>query len=122
VVQNYAKQAYETMASLMEAAALVARLQFGEILWWFFDWYPNLAGSQHFAGMAFYDADTQAAFQAAYGRSVARFLTVNDNPAINQSADAIFCNRASPHMCKEFRHTSWPGIRRHCSNSCGPWT
>jgi|SRR5579871_1248515 len=81
VVQNYAKQAYDTMAGLMEAAGLTARLQFGEILWWF---------DSNASGMAYYDADTQSAFQAAHGRPLSRFLTPNDSPAINGSVDADF--------------------------------
>lgn len=81
VVQDYAKQAHDAMAGLMEAAGLTARLQFGEILWWF-----NASPS----GMAYYDADTQSAFQAAHGRALARFLTPNDSPAINASVDANF--------------------------------
>ena len=80
-VQDYMKRAHDAMAGLMEAAGLTARLQCGEVLWWYF------ANS---SGMAYYDADTQSAFQTAYGRPLARFLTPNDDPSINSSADANF--------------------------------
>jgi hypothetical protein len=69
------------MAGLMQAAGLTPRLQFGEILWWF------LANA---SGMAFYDADTQAAAQSALGRALATFHTANDDPSINSYADANF--------------------------------
>ena len=80
-VQDYAKRAYDAMASLMEGAGLTPRLQFGEILWWY---------QANASGMAYYDADTQGAFQAAHGRPLARFLTPEDNPAVNGSLDADF--------------------------------
>ncbi|PWU09264.1 MAG: hypothetical protein C5B51_06475 [Terriglobia bacterium] len=80
-VLNYMQSAYEAMAGLMESAGLTARLQFGEILWWF---------NANPSGMAYYDADTQGAFQTAYGRALAHFLTPNDNPAVNASVDANF--------------------------------
>jgi hypothetical protein len=78
--QNYVAQAHAAMAGLMQAAGLTPRLQFGEILWWF------LANS---SGMAFHDADTQAAAQASLGRPVT-FHTPNDDPSINSYADANF--------------------------------
>ena len=81
VVQDYLKRAHDSMAGLMESAGLTARLQCGEVLWWYF---------ANDSGMAFYDADTQSAFQAAQGRSLAHFLTPNDSPAINGSVDATF--------------------------------
>jgi hypothetical protein len=65
----------------MLAAGLTPRLQFGEILWRF------LANA---AGMAFYDADTQAAAQSALGRPLATFHTANDDPSINSYADVNF--------------------------------
>jgi hypothetical protein len=68
-------------AGLMLAAGLTPKLQFGEILWWF---------QANAAGMAFYDADTQAAAQSALGRALAPFHTPNDDPSINGYADADF--------------------------------
>jgi hypothetical protein len=80
-VQDYIKRAHDTMAGLMEAAGLTARLQCGEVLWWYF---------ANGSGMAYYDYDTQSAFQTAYGRPLARFLTPNDDPSLNGSVDANF--------------------------------
>jgi hypothetical protein len=65
----------------MLAAGLTPKLQFGEILWWF------LANA---SGMAFHDADTQAAAQSALGRALATFHTPNDDPSLNSYADANF--------------------------------
>jgi hypothetical protein len=79
--QNYLGQAHAAMASLMLAAGLTPKLQFGEILWWF---------QANAAGMAFYDADTKAAAQVALGRALATFHTPNDDPSINTYADANF--------------------------------
>ena len=41
-------------------------------------------------GMAYYDAGTAAAAQAALGRPLAAFYTPNDDPSLNASADATF--------------------------------
>jgi hypothetical protein len=79
--QNYIGQAFAAMAGLMLAAGLTPKLQFGEILWWF------LANA---SGMAFHDADTQAAAQSALGRALATFHTPNDDPSVNTYADANF--------------------------------
>jgi hypothetical protein len=65
----------------MESAGLEARLQFGEVLWWFF---PNAFG------MAFYDPYTTAAFQTAHGRPLHLFLAPNDDPSVNGHVDADF--------------------------------
>jgi hypothetical protein len=69
------------MAGLMLAAGLTPKLQFGEILWWF---------QANASGMAFYDADTQAAAQSVLGRALAAFHTANDDPSVNSYADANF--------------------------------
>jgi hypothetical protein len=79
--QNYIGQAFAAMAGLMLAAGLTPKLQFGEILWWF------LANA---SGMAFHDADTQAAAESALGRALATFHTPNDDPSLNSYADANF--------------------------------
>jgi hypothetical protein len=79
--RDYIKQAYEEMADLMEAAGLTARLQFGEVLWWY------LANA---SGMAFYDAYTADRFQTAHGRALHTFLTPNDDPSVNSYVDADF--------------------------------
>jgi len=79
--RDYIQQAYGEMASLMEAAGLTARLQFGEVLWWYF---PNSSG------MAFHDAATTSRFQTQYGRPLHTFLTPNDDPSVNGYVDADF--------------------------------
>jgi len=79
--QNYMRQAHAAMAGLMLAAGLAPKLQFGEILWWF---------QANASGMAFYDADTQTAAQAALGSALATFRTPNDDPSVNSYADANF--------------------------------
>ena len=78
---DYIRKAYEEMAELMESAGLSARLQFGEVLWWYF---PNSSG------MAFYDAYINSRFEAQYGRPLYTFLTPNDDPSVNGYVDADF--------------------------------
>jgi len=80
-VESYMAKVYAGMAALMAAASLAVRLQFGEVLWWY---------QANTAGMAFYDADTTAAAQAALGRALATFHTPNDDPSVNSYADANF--------------------------------
>ena len=80
-VESYMQSAYLAMAAMQNAAALPIRLQFGEILWWF---------QANASGMAFYDADTAAAANAALGRALHTFLAPNDDPSINGYADASF--------------------------------
>jgi hypothetical protein len=79
--QNYMAQAHAAMAALMLAAGLTPKLQFGEVGWWY---------QADASGMAFYDADTQAAAQSALGRALAPFHTPNDDPSVNSYADASF--------------------------------
>ncbi|MGA2185213.1 MAG: hypothetical protein ABSH47_19515 [Bryobacteraceae bacterium] len=88
-VQAYQTEVCKELAALQAAAGLPPWIQFGEFLWWFFDWYPTPGGNQH-AGMAFYDAYTTAQALAALGRPLAYFDTINDDPSINGSADANF--------------------------------
>lgn len=78
-MQTFMKAAYKQMAGLMITAGLPARLQFGEVGWWF-----NSGGTPQ--SMAYYDADTQAAF----GGTLHTFLTPNDDPSVNSYADANF--------------------------------
>jgi len=79
--RDYIKRAYEEMATLMEAAGLTARLQFGEVLWWYF---------ANVSGMAYYDAYTTARFYQQHGRSLYVFQTPNDDPSVNGYVDANF--------------------------------
>jgi len=80
-VQSHMTQVYIAMAALMSAAAITPRLQFGEVLWWF---------EANASGMAFYDADTQAAALTTLGRALVTFHTPNDDPSVNSHADANF--------------------------------
>jgi hypothetical protein len=80
-VRDYIKRAYQEMAALMEAAGITARLQFDEVLWWYF------ANS---SGMAYYDAYTTARFYQQNGRSLHVFQTPNDDPSVNGYVDANF--------------------------------
>jgi len=87
---TYQKSVYRTIAAMQAAAGLTPSLQYGEFLWWYFDG-PG--------GMAYYDDETMAAAQAALGRPLYVFLTPNDDPTVNGSADAIFLrNRLRDHV------------------------
>ncbi len=82
-MQTYMTAAYAQMGLLLVGAGLTPRLQFGEILWWYF------AGGTP-PTMAFYDSDTAAAAETALGRPLYTFLTPDDNPSVNGYADANF--------------------------------
>ncbi len=71
-VRNYLHQMYKECADQIAAAGLPIILQFGETQWWYF---PNESG------MPYYDSETRAAFEAAYGRPMHRFLANTDDPA-----------------------------------------
>jgi hypothetical protein len=87
----YQQQAFKEMAGLMSSAGMTPWLQFGEFLWWYFDWYASPVDGQHVAaGMAFYDAETTAAAEAALGRALASFSHTTDDPSVNDYADANF--------------------------------
>jgi hypothetical protein len=88
-VQSFQAEVCKELAASQAAAGLAPWIQFGEFLWWYFDWYPAPAGNHH-AGMAFYDAYTTAQAQAALGRPLNYFDTINDDPSINGYADANF--------------------------------
>ena len=86
----YQKAVYRNIAQMQSAAGLTPNVQYGEFLWWYFA-SPS--------GMAYYDDETLAAAQAALGRPLVTFLTPNDDPAVNASADAIFLrNRLRDHV------------------------
>lgn len=81
--QAYLAAVFAQVAGLLSAAALPARLQCGEWLWWY-----QAGGSP--ASMAFYDADTTAAAQAELGRALATFAAPDSDPSVNAYADANF--------------------------------
>ena len=108
LVIAYQKQFYEAVAALQLAAGLTPSVQFGEFLWWFFG-NPQAAPD----GMAYYDAETAAAALTALGRPLQVFLTPNDDPSVNQGADATFLrNRLRDHIASiaSDLRTSYPGI------------
>lgn len=80
-VAAYQGAAYAWLATEMAAAGLTPWLQFGEFVWWFF------AGGSP-ASMAFYDAETAAAFVAAEGRDLAVFAGPGSDPSVNAYVDA----------------------------------
>ncbi|MGA3025874.1 MAG: hypothetical protein ABSF98_13985 [Bryobacteraceae bacterium] len=88
-VQAYQAEVCKELAASQAAAGLPPWIQFGEFLWWYFDWYPTSSGNQH-AGMAFYDAYTTAQASAALGRPLNYFDTINSDPSVNGFADANF--------------------------------
>jgi hypothetical protein len=88
-VQTYQAEVCKELAASLAAAGLPPWIQFGEFLWWYFDWYPTASGKRH-AGMAFYDEYTTAQAAAALGRPLNYFDAINDDPSINGYADANF--------------------------------
>ncbi len=68
------QQAYLDLANLMAGAGLAPYLQFGEVQWWYF------AGGGG-PSMPFYDAYTQAQFQAQYAQPMAVIASQNADPA-----------------------------------------
>jgi hypothetical protein len=79
----YQKAVYRNIAQMQLTAGLVPSVQYGEFLWWYF---ADPAGS----GMGYYDAETAAAALTALGRPLHTFMTPNDDPTVNSSADALF--------------------------------
>ncbi len=77
----YITKAYREAAALMQAAGLPIKLQFGEVLWWFF---------KNPSGMAFYDDHTKAQFLLAHGRPMEVFTDSFDDPSVNGYVDADF--------------------------------
>ena len=87
----YQKAVYRNIAQMQSTAGLTPCVQYGEFLWWF--------NADPGIGMAYYDSQTTAAATAALGRPLNVFLTTNDDPTINASADAIFLrNRLRDHV------------------------
>ena len=101
-VLDYQKRAYLETAAIMAAAGLTPRLQFGEFVWWYF------AGS---SGMAFYDDGTKTAALASLGRALYVFAGPDDNPGVNDGADASFLRRRLNAHCAAIRdhvRGAWP--------------
>lgn len=88
----YQKRVFLETAALMDTAGVPVSLQVGEFLWWFFNNNspPTLkpTASQTGIGMAFYDAETKALFEAEHGRPLVVFRWPDDEPAVNGFEDA----------------------------------
>ncbi|MDQ6705235.1 MAG: hypothetical protein M3Z85_04610, partial [Acidobacteriota bacterium] len=82
----YQQAVLTNIADLQAAAGLTPSLQCGEFLWWFF---PHRDASG-VTSMAYYDDATAAAAQAALGRPLQLFSSPNDDPDVNDGADATF--------------------------------
>jgi hypothetical protein len=77
----YQKAVYRWIAQMQSTAGLTPAVQYGEFLWWY---------AAESSGMGYYDSETAAAAEAALGRPLHTFLTTNDDPTVNNSADALF--------------------------------
>jgi hypothetical protein len=89
----YQQAVLSDLAALQASAGLTPMLQMGEFLWWYF------AESAGTPGMAYYDAATKAAANAALGRDLGQFNGPDDNPQLNGGADATFLrNRLRDHV------------------------
>ena len=86
-MQSYQERVYTWLAQAQAAAGLTPALQCGEFTWWYF---TNYSAANPDGGMAYYDAETAAAAQAALGQPLAVFRTPNDDPSVNGGADATF--------------------------------
>lgn len=80
-VTTYIAKIYVQAASIIATTLVFPKLQFGEILHWFF---PNASG------MAFYDANQQAAANDTLSRDLVLFTLPTNDPAINGHTDANF--------------------------------
>jgi hypothetical protein len=103
-VRNYQAAVFHCIATWMKEAGLQPAVQFGEYLWWFF---------ANGVGMAFHHADIEADAQFALGRPLRKFTGPDDNPSVNNHADAIYLrNRLRDHvaaLASELR-AAHPGI------------
>lgn len=84
---DYHKAVYMALAALMHQAGLTPRLQFGEFCWWYF---TNHSSANPDGGMAYYDGETAAHAQNALGRPLYVFRSPDDDPQVNEAADATF--------------------------------
>ena len=101
-VLSYQKEVFRSLADLMQAAGLAPNLQFGEFCWWYFS---NHSTQNPSGGMAYYDADTQAAALAALGRPLHVFISPDDDPGINAGQDAGFLrDRLRDHVAAIVSH------------------
>ncbi|MDZ7637270.1 MAG: hypothetical protein U5J83_03310 [Bryobacterales bacterium] len=78
------REIHEETAQLMAEGGLVPYLQLGEVQYWYF---PNPSG------MPYYDEDATAAFQAQFGRPMARILNQYQDPAAFADETEFLRNR-----------------------------
>jgi hypothetical protein len=99
----YQQSVFDCITDLQNAAGLTPNVQFGEYLWWYFTNYSATTNPN--GGMAYFDAGTVAAAQAALGRPLHKFIDPNDDPTVNGGADAIFLrNRLRDHVAALCSH------------------
>jgi hypothetical protein len=84
---EFQKRLLVQIAGLMSAAGLTPDMQCGEYTWWYFS---NRDAGNPGGGMAFYDSDTTAAALATLGRPLHVFTSPDDDPSVNDFADAAF--------------------------------
>ena len=77
------QEAYAEIAAIQAAVGAQPFLQFGEVQWWYFpnNGMPAGPGFVDYHGMPFYDAWTQAQFQAQFGAPMAVITTNTVDPA-----------------------------------------
>jgi hypothetical protein len=95
-VRTYQGRVLRALADLQAAAGLTPSLQLGEFTWWYFsNHHPTQRPN---GGMAYYEAETAAAAQAALGRPLHLFQAPTSDPGVNAHADALFLrNRLRDH-------------------------
>ncbi len=76
----YQKAVYRNIAQMQATVGLTPSVQYGEFLWWYIA-DPN--------GKVYYDAETSPRPNRP-GRPLQIFMTPNDDPTVNSSADALF--------------------------------
>jgi hypothetical protein len=110
-MQSYQQAVFTWLGQAQAAAGLTPVLQCGEFTWWYF---TDYSAANPGGGMAYYDAETTAAAQAALGRPLAIFRTPNDDPSINGGADATFLRDRLRDYCSALTaavKTAVPGAR-----------
>jgi len=95
---GFHKRVYEELAGLMTEAGTPVAVQCGEFCWWYF---TNWQASYPAGGMAYYDAQTRAAAQAALGRELYKFELPMGDPNVNGGADALFLRNRLRDYCEQ---------------------
>lgn len=93
-VLAYHKRVFLETAQIMAESGIPIWLQFGEFLWWFFS---------NPSGMAFYDAWTQQKAIDRLGRPLHVFRSPDDDPSVNNYADAQLLADLLYDYCRQIR-------------------